>query len=332
MPARRRILVATATTAAALLVGISTMGRPAFAAGSTFQTPAYGGDFPDPSVLVANGTYWAYSTGSAGLNLQVLSSPDMKSWTAPPDPDPQPTLPTWASSGLTWAPDVIQIGSTYVMYNTVRDTAQGMQCISVATSSTPAGPFVDQSPGGPLICQTSHGGSIDPSPFLDTASGTLYLVWKSDDNSIGQTTHLWGQALAPGGLALSPGSSATLLLSQSASWQAPAIEGPTLVRNGSTYYLFYGANSWNSASSGIGYATSRTVLGPYSNHSTFGRWLGSTGNATGPQGPMVFTDRTGATRMAFAAWDGPVGYQNGGVRALWIGTLRFEWFGSPTLS
>jgi len=332
MPARRRILVTFATAAATVSLGVSTMGASAYAASSTFQTPAYSGDFPDPSVLVTGGAYWAYSTGSGGTNLQVMTSPDLKSWSAPKDP--LPVLPNWASYGLTWAPDVIQIGSTFVMYYTVRDTALGMQCISVATSTSqvgPGGPFVDNSPG-PLICQTSHGGSIDPSPFLDPASGNLYLVWKSDDNSIGQSTHLWGQPLAPGGLALAPGSSPTLLLSQSASWQAPAIEGPGLVRNGSTYYLFYGANSWNSASSGIGYATSRSVLGPYVNQSVFGPWVGTTGKATGPQGPMVFTDLTGATRMAFAAWSGPVGYSNGGVRALWVGTLGFRRFGPPTLS
>jgi beta-xylosidase len=329
MPARGRFLITVSTAVATLSLGIGTMGGTAYGASSTFQTPAYAGDFPDPSVLVAGGTYWAYSTGSAGRNLQVISSPDLKTWSAPTDP--LPALPVWASSGLTWAPDVLQIGTTFVMYYTVRDTALAMQCISVATSGTPGGPFVDHS-SGPLICQTSDGGSIDPSPFLDPASGHLYLVWKSDDNSIGQTTHLWGQQLAAGGQALLPGSSPTLLLSESASWQAPAIEGPALVRNGSTYYLFYGANNWNSASSGIGYATSKSVLGSYVNQSTFGHWIGSTGNATGPQGPMVFTDLSGATRMAFAAWYGPVGYQNGGVRALWIGTLGFKLFGAPTLS
>ena len=131
---------------------------------------------------------------------------------------------------------------------------------------------------------------------------------------------------------MAPGTSPALLLSQSASWQAPAIEGPALVRDGTTYYLFYGANSWNSASSGIGYATSKSLLGSYTNQSRFGPWRGSTGNATGPQGPAVFTDASGVSRMAFAAWYGAVGYQNGGVRALWVGTLSFSRAGTPALS
>ena len=216
------------------------------------------------------------------------------------------------------------------MYYTVSDTGLAMQCISVATSSTPGGPFVDRSTG-PLVCQTATGGSIDPNPFLDPVSGGLYLTWKSDDNSIGQKTHIWGQGVAPTGLTLAAGSSPSLLLTESASWQYPTVEGPTLIRNSGTYYLFYGANSYNSCHSGIGYATSASLLGGYTNRSRYGPWLGTTGNTQGPQGPTVFKDATGATRMAFAAWSGPVGYQNGGARSLWIATLGFGRSGTPNL-
>jgi hypothetical protein len=120
-------------------------------------------------------------------------------------------------------------------------------------------------------------------------------------------------------------------LTESVYWQAPTVEGPTVIHNGSTYYLFYGANSYNSANSGIGYATSSSLLGVYSNRSRFGPWLGTTGSATGPQGPVFFRDSSGI-RMAFDAWYGAVGYQNGGVRALWVGTLGFNGYGRPTIS
>lgn len=298
------------------------------AVSTTFQTPAFPGDFPDPVVIVADGRYWAYSTGSGGRNLQVISSTDMRNWSAPADP--LPALPPWASAGLTWAPGVMQFGSLFVMYYTVHDPALGRQCISVATSVDPAGPFVDSS-AGPLVCQIRNGGSIDPNPYYDAATRTTYLIWKSDDNAIGRPTHIWGQALTPGGLTLA-GAGPTLLLTQNAAWQSPVVEGPTVVRNGSTYYLFYGGNRWDSSRSGIGYATSRSVLGSYANQSRWGPWLASRGNAVGPQGPWVFTDAGGVTRMAFAAWRGAVGYQNGGVRAMWIGALGFSRYGTPTLT
>jgi beta-xylosidase len=317
-------LAALATQAAVL-----SLARPAGAASSIFTTPAYAGDFPDPSILLAGGTYWAFSTGSGGRNLQVMSSADLHTWSAPADP--LPVLPSWAAPGLTWAPGVMAIHGQYVMWYTVRDAALKMQCVSVATSSAPGIPFTDVSTG-PLVCQTSDGGSIDPNPYLDPRSGQLYLLWKSDDNSIGQVTHIWGQQLSPDGLTFAPGTSPSLLLTEAAGWQAPTVEGPTVIHNGSTYYLFYGANSYNSASSGIGYATSTSLLGSYSNRSRFGPWLGTTGNATGPQGPMVFQDSSDSTRLAFAAWPGAVGYNNGGARALWIGTLRFNREGAPTVS
>lgn len=297
-------------------------------ASSTFQAPVYAGDFPDPSVLLVGGVYWAYATGSAGRNLQVMHSSDLGSWTGLSDP--LPTLPAWASSGLTWAPGVIDLSGSYVMYYTVHDPALGMQCISVATASAPAGPFVDHSTS-PLICQTADGGSIDPNPYQDPASRKLYLLWKSDDNSIGKNTHIWGQALATSGLAMAAGTSPSLLLSESQAWQSPAVEGPTVTLHSGRYYLFYGSNNYDTASSGIGYATSFSLLGTYANQSVSHPWLGTTDNAQGPQGPDIFTDASGNTRLAFAAWDGPVGYQNGGARSMWIGTLRFNLFGQPAL-
>jgi hypothetical protein len=225
----------------------------------------------------------------------------------------------------------MEIDGQYVMYYTVRDTTLNMQCISVATSSAPGIPFTDGS-SSPLVCQATHGGSIDPNPYLDPLSGKLYLMWKSDDNSIGESTHIWGQQLSSNGLSFAPGTSPSLLLSESASWQGSVVEGPTVVQNGSFYYLFYGANSYNSASSGIGYATSRSVLGVYNNRSTFSPWLGTTTNAQGPQGPMIFEDSSDRTSMAVAAWHGAVGYPNGGVRALWIGRLSFNRSGTPAIS
>ena len=332
--ALRRRFSRFAAVAVGILVGLGTGAVPAFAASAkthttstTFQAPVYQGDFPDPSLLLSGGQYWAYATGSGGLNLQVMSSPDLRSWTSPVDP--LPVLPSWASGGHTWAPGVMAIGGQFVMYYSVRDTALKTQCVSVATSTTPRGPFSDSS-SGPLVCQTVNGGSIDPNPY--PVSGNLYLLWKSDDNSIGQKTHIWGQRLAAGGLSFYPGTSPALLLTESASWQYPTVEGPTVILKGSTYYLFYGANNYDTASSGIGYATSSSLLGSYTNQSRYGPWLGTTGNAQGPQGPMLFTDSSGATRMAFAAWYGVVGYQNGGSRSLWIGTLSFSRKGTPSLS
>ena len=279
--------------------------------------PAYGGDFPDPYVLVVGGTYWAYSTGSGGRNLQVMSSSDLQHWSTVSDP--LPVLPAWAQQGFTWAPGVLAAGGRYVMYYAVRDAAAGRQCISVATSATPAGPFVDTSTA-PFICQLDHAGSIDPVPFTGPG-GVNYLLWKSEDNAIGQPSHLWGQMLSTDGRHLAGRPS--MLLSETGGWQSPVIEGPSMVLAGGVYYLFYGAGDWSSSSAAMGYATCSSPLGGCRNASTASPWMASHGAALGPSGPSFFVGRDGVTRVAYHAWTPVAGYANGGVRSLWVDTVTF---------
>ena len=286
-------------------------------AAAVSKAPAYAGDFPDPFVLVTGSTYWAYSTGSGGRNLQVMSSPDLKTWTAPGDP--LPVLPGWASPYWTWAPAVLPLRGAFLMYYTVRDTASGRQCVSVASAATPAGPFTDAS-SGPLVCQLTNGGSIDPNPFV-TATGT-YLLWKSDDNALRKPSSLWGQQLTPDGLDLV--GDPVQLLRHDRAWEEPLIEAPALVRDGDTYYLFYSANWWETERYCIGYATGASPLGPYRKVTRHGPWMASGPHALGPGGQEFFPDAGGRLRMAFHAW-GPdaVGYRNGGRRALCMAGVSF---------
>ena len=296
----------------------------AYPAAASSSTPSYAGDFPDPAVIWDSGTqlYWAYATGSAGTNLQAMSSADLSNWQGLHDPLPQ--LPAWATPGHTWAPSVAHLGGTWVMWYTTRHAYSGRQCLSVATASSPGGPYSDNSTG-PAVCQYDNGGSIDANIFV--SGGRAYLLWKSDDNALGNATHLWGAPLDSTGTVVG---NATLLLNQDAPWQAPAIEGPTMAAAHGTYYLFYGANNWSSSNAGVGYATCSSPLGPCRDRSTRGPWLGSSGQALGPSGPDVFSDASGATRLAYHAWFGCVGYP-GCNRALWIGHLSFP-FGAPRLS
>jgi len=304
--------------------GISFRHAIELASSAPSPVPAYSQDFPDPFVLLAGSTYYAYSTQVGDVTVPVMSSPDLASWSAVSNA--LPLLPTWANGGRTWAPTVAVHGTTYVLYYTVWQKSSGRQCVSVAASSNPAGPFVDSS-AGPLVCQLTLGGSIDPYAFTDP-SGVPYLIWKSDNNALGRPTSLWGQRLAPNGLAFATGSSPVQLLTQSwwSPWQAPAVEGPAMMAWQGTYYLFYGGGNWSSSSSAIGYATCKTPLGPCRDRTSGAPWFGTAPSGAapvGPQGPTVFTDLAGHTRLGFAGWADPqhVGYDNGGKRTFWIGTL-----------
>jgi len=142
------------------------------------------------------------------------------------------------------------------------------------------------------------------------------------------------------------GGTALLLTETASSWQAPAMEGPTIMvaSGSSTYDLFYGAGAWDTAQAGIGYATCsapstgfRGLRWTCSDRSVAAPWLatrvvGGAAVFSGPSGPAVFTDTAGNAHLAYHAWTGTtVGYANGGVRSLWIDGLSFPG-GVPVLS
>jgi beta-xylosidase len=252
-------------------------------------------DFPDPFILTAGGQYYAYSTASVTGNIQVLQSPDLVHWTSLGDA--LPTLPTWSQPGRTWAPSVLQLGSSYVMYYTTELVPIGAQCISDAVSSQPQGPFVDTTTA-PLVCQLAGNGSIDPSPFVGT-DGMPYLTWMSYGVT-GDPSTMWSQQLTPAGTALVPGAPSSLL-QPSESWQHGYIEGPDMVVSGGHYVLFYAASDWKSADYAIGWAECSGPLGPCRQQSNQ-PLLTSGAQFKGPGGPAVFADGQGNLWMAFAAW------------------------------
>jgi beta-xylosidase len=288
-------------------------------------SPVYEGDFPDPCLLPGQDRYYAYATNTRGVNVQLMVSTDLASWAYLGDA--LPALPAWAGPGYTWAPAVAPVADRFVLYYTVRHAASGRQCISVATASTPEGPFVDSSEG-PLVLQLDHGGSIDPCPFMGP-DGSRYLIWKSDDNAIAGNTSLWGQPLEPSALTLM--GAPAILLSRDQAWEEPLIEAPCAVAADGTYYLFYSANWWESDRYGIGYATGPAPLGPYTKATLAGPWTGSGPTVAGPGGQDLCATPGGLV-MAYHGWQpGRVGYSAGGVRSLYIARVAFV-DGSPVVT
>jgi hypothetical protein len=111
-------------------------------------------------------------------------------------------------------------------------------------------------------------------------------------------------------------------LTATQSWQSGVVEGPSMIAVGDLYYLFYGANHWDTGSAAIGYAVCRSPLGPCQNQSTQGPWLGTSGPIVGPSGPTVFVGSDGGYDIAFHAWSGAPGYP-GRRRELFIEPLSF---------
>jgi beta-xylosidase len=276
------------------------------------------GDFPDPFVCPTASGFIAYGTNSAGVNVQVRTSPDL--WTWSPVQEALPSVARWATTGWTWSPAAVVSGGGAVLWYVVREPRSGRQVISVAHGAEPVGPFHDRSEG-PAIAQLELGGSIDPSPFVDV-DGTAYLLWKADANALGRRSNLWGQRLNDERDALVDG--AVPLLDHDRRWERPLIEAPSMTTVGGRYWLFYSGGWWESAGYGIGIAVADHPLGPWRKLTRRRPWVTSQEMGAGPGGQEVFRDGTGVTYLAYHAWDpARVGYGAGGERSLRIGVLEF---------
>ena len=279
--------------------GLAVLARPTVPAWAS-TTPAIANDFADPAVLVANGAYYAYATNAGGKNIQVARSTDLRQWTMLPDA--LPTLPAWASANgaWVWAPDVIAAGGRFVMYYTARDAGSGRQCVGVATSAAPAGPFRDAN-AHPLVCQLELGGTIDPSALRD--GNALYLYFKSDGNCCHMPTQLWGQRLAADGLTLL--GKPVALLTNDQPWEGAVVEAPSMLQHAGGYDLFYSGNDFASARYAVGYARCQSPLGPCTK-TTESPILASGPHAAGTPlagpGGASFFQAHGSTWIAYHAW------------------------------
>jgi beta-xylosidase len=277
---------------------------------ATFTNPVLDRDFPDPDVIKVDGQYYAYATNSGGINIQVARSRDLVNWSVLMDG--LPTLPAWASRqfGYVWAPEVSSFdGKTFTMYYVARfkmGVDGGTQCIGIATSVIPQGPF--QSPAeDPFICQTGEGGSIDPAVFTDD-DGSHWLLWKNDGNSGGGQTWIYLQRLSDDGQSLE-GEPARLITADQA-WEGVLVEAPTLLKRDGKYYLFYSANAYNDRRYAVGYAVADQIEGPYTKPSNTP--LLSTripAGIVGPGGQDMVIDADGELWMLFHAWSS-AGYRH----------------------
>ena len=305
-------------------------------------------NFPDPDVMQVDDVFYAYATtnylaaSGSGSHIQAARSSDLVNWERVPAPGVLPELATWSgmtplfgatSHSATWAPDVTQIGDQFVLYYTTpalelpRPDGKPSQCLSVAVSDAPDGPFVDSSTG-PIACQPDLGGSIDGSYFQD-ADGTQYLVWKNDGNCCGIPTNFWLQALTADGMAVSGEPIQLEGLENDKAWEGGVIESPQILIHDNRYYMFFSGNNFASGSYAVGYATADMLEGPYTdaeeNPILFTDFQSAPKlGLAGPGHQGIFTDADGDLWMAYHAWDNTaIGNDNVG-RHLWLDELLFE--------
>ena len=283
-----------------------------------YQATPY--DFPDPSVRYDGaGTYHAYATQGQGItNVQHMTSTDLVTWSAVSEC--LPTLPAWASTGYTWAPDVFYSAGQYVMYVTVRHTQLNFQCIAVATCATMNGPFVPTSNVGPIVSGAAYNGAIDASGLLDIDGQTAYMTFNMGPGGVGT---VYGIRMRCRGLG-THGRPVQLFTADQA-WEHSWVEAPKIAHRAAGYVCLYSGYFYDQDGYGIGYCVANDIMGPYTKMSTSAAWFGSNAQLSGPGGQTIFQDAGGNWRIGFHAWPpGQVGYGTGAVRSLWIGGLDLD--------
>lgn len=220
---------------------------------ATYRNPLLPTSFYDPQVIRVDGVYYAYASYGYGKNIQVARSYDLMNWQVLPDALPR--LGAWATVkvAMIWAPEVIKIGDRLVMYYVAPDTESGRQCLGVATSARPEGPFVDSNPRA-LLC-SPESDVWDPHPFHE--GGKLYLYYSTRQSRV---NYLFVDELTIDGTSLI--GKPVRLLRTDVAWEGEIIEAPTMVKYEGKLYLFYSGNVYLTANYGVGYAICDSPAGP----------------------------------------------------------------------
>lgn len=281
------------------------------AAARTYVNPVLDEDFPDPAIILApDGFYYAYATQTRRdgewINIQVARSADLVHWQHLGDALPE--KPAWARTTQDfWAPSLISDGSTYFMYYSATPDVchhpRRGHCLAVATSSSPAGPFVDM--GMPLLLGMGFE-FIDPMAYDDPATGKRLLYWGSGFQPIKV------QELSEDRLSFESGSQPIDLI-----WPNPVkgafprlVEASWMTRHDDFYYLFYSGDNCcgPDADYGVMVARSSSATGPFETleqargvpHSLMlfksERWLA-------PGHNTVVTDKAGQAWIVYHAID-----------------------------
>ncbi|MCL5024147.1 MAG: glycoside hydrolase family 43 protein [Nitrospirae bacterium] len=191
----------------------------------------------DPSVLFYRGRYYLYPTGD-NHGYDVYLSADLVHWRK------GPRVFHSAGSGA-WAPDVHfnPADRKFYLYYTVDGR------VGVAVADRPDGTFIDQ---GVLVVN-----AIDADMFLDD-DGRYYLYYaRYPDFAI---------CVQPMEDAVRKKGEAFKLIGPDQPWEKKGeaiTEAPWMMRHNGRYYLLYSGGGANTRHYAIGYATSKSPLGPF---------------------------------------------------------------------
>jgi GH43 family beta-xylosidase len=232
---------------------------------NTFKNPLSITDIGDPFVLKASdGKYYMYAT-SAPRGYYVWSSENMLDWEKlgyayQADPD------SWGIKDF-WAPEVVEYKGKYYMYYSARWKENNSLRVGVAVSDEPQGPFADVQ-NKPMF--DLGYAAIDANVIVDE-DGRKYMYYSRDcsENIVSgrHESHIYGVELNEDMLSIK--SEPKLLTKPEQEWELQSgrewrwNEGPSVFKKNGNYYMMYSGNFYGDKKYGIGYAVSKSPLGPF---------------------------------------------------------------------
>lgn len=221
----------------------------------TYRNPVISGDFPDPSVIRVDNTYFVAATSSEwGPPYRLYESNDLVNWKYIGGLFNE--MPSW-TMGSYWAPELFYHNGTFYVYYTARRRSDRKSFIGVATTRNIREGFTDH---GLIVEWTNE--AIDA--FVIDIKGERYITWKAYGLDRDRTIEILGAKLSDDGLKIS-GEVFTLLIADRENWEAGGIEGQCLVEHDGFIYMFYAGNSCcgRNCNYQTGVARAKSITGPW---------------------------------------------------------------------
>ncbi len=198
----------------------------------------------DPVMAYEDGRYYLFATGNG---IQVLSSPDMKTWK-----EEKPVFavpPQWATSmikgyfGHTWAPDIIRINGLWHLYYSCSTFGKNTSAIGLAVNKTlnPESPDFKWEDRG-MVVRSIPGetdwNAIDPNIVVDK-KGRAWMNWGSFWDGI-QMVRLDKDMQTPVSKikTISRHYDKKAIKHNTAQANDNSVEAPFIIKRGKYYYLF----------------------------------------------------------------------------------------------
>ena len=217
--------------------------------------------FADPTIFVENGKYYLTGTReNGGGGFQILESDNLENWHYYNEDSTYFILKsgeqTFGDKGF-WAPQIYKENGIYHFFYTANEQ------VVAAKADSLTGPYRQN------IIRPIDGSekNIDPFLFKDE-DGKYYLYHVRFDNG----NYLWSAEYDFDNDSIYK-NTLTKCFEMTDAWEKtdnniwpPIMEGPTVIKLDSIYYLFYSANHYQNPDYAVGYATATSPSGPWTKH------------------------------------------------------------------